>query len=81
MSRSRSGVGHSSDETALLPVSLGTAVWLVALVAVALTIGVAPIDGQVWWFAVTVIGSLSGVFGLVFLRWRRSRLRAREGTV
>lgn len=78
MSGSQSGVVRTSDETALLPVSLGTAVWIVALVAVALTVGVTPVDGQVWWFAVTVIGSLSGLFGLVFLRWRRSRMRARR---
>lgn len=69
---------HPSDETAILPVALGTAVWLVALVTVGFVDGTAPVDGQVWWFAVTVIGSLTGVFGVLFLRWRRSRKRQRN---
>lgn len=74
MAASQSDVVRTSDETALLPVSLGTGVWIVALVTVGLTVGVAPVEGQVWWFAVTVIGTLSGAFGLVFLRWRRQRV-------
>ena len=64
---------HASDENALLPVALGTIAWLGSLVYVTVVTGVEPVQGQVWWFAVTVIGSLSGIFGLVFLRWRMKR--------
>ena len=68
---------HASDENALLPVALGTIAWLASLVYVITVTGIEREQGQVWWFAVTVIGSLSGIFGLVFLRWRMKRKRER----
>ncbi len=78
MSEKKSGRRITNDESALLPVALGTAVWLIALVAVTLLGDIAPVEGQVWWFAVTVIGSLSGLIGLLFLRWRVRRMRQRR---
>jgi membrane protein DedA with SNARE-associated domain len=68
---------YASDENAFLPVSVGTVAWLMSLVYVTSVIGVQPEEGEVWWFAVTVIGSLSGIFGLVFLKWRMRRKRSR----
>jgi membrane protein DedA with SNARE-associated domain len=68
---------YASDDNAFLPVALGTIAWLASLVYVTAVTGVQPEEGQVWWFAVTVIGSLSGIFGLVFLRWRMKRKRER----
>lgn len=63
-----------SDQTAIPAVLIGTGAWLVALVVVGVTAGVrAPASG-VWWFGVCVVGAASGLIGLVFLRWRRSRL-------
>lgn len=63
-----------SDQTALPAVVIGTGVWLIALIAVSVTAGVrVPADG-VWWWGVCLLGSISGLIGLVFLRWRRSRL-------
>ena len=65
---------RKSDQTAIPAVLIGTGLWLVALVVVGLTAGVmAPASG-VWWFGVCVVGAASGLIGLVFLRWRRSRL-------
>lgn len=64
----------TSDHTAIPAVIIGTSAWLIALVAVSVTSGVsAPLDG-VWWWAVCLVGSVSGLIGLVFLRWRRTRL-------
>lgn len=69
-----------SDHTAIPAVLLGTAVWLIALAIITLVDGVdAPASG-VWWWGVCLVGSLSGLIGLVFLRWRRSRL-IRRGVI
>jgi hypothetical protein len=63
-----------SDQTAIPAVLVGTAVWLVVLVVLTIAVGIdAPTTG-VWWWGVSVVGSVSGLIGLVFLRWRRSRL-------
>lgn len=64
----------ASDQTAIPAVLIGTGAWLVALVVVSLTAGVTVPDSGVWWFGVCVVGFGSGLIGLVFLRWRRSRL-------
>lgn len=63
-----------SDQTAIPAVLIGTGAWLIALVVVILTVGVAAPASGVWWFGVCLVGSASGLIGLVFLRWRRSRL-------
>lgn len=63
-----------SDATAIPAVLVGTGVWLLALAIVTLTVGVQVPDTGVWWWAVCLVGSASGLIGLVFLRWRRARM-------
>jgi hypothetical protein len=63
-----------SDQTAIPAVLIGTGAWLVALVVVGLTVGVMPPASGVWWFGACMVGVVSGLIGLVFLRWRRSRM-------
>lgn len=63
-----------SDHTAIPAVLLGTAVWLIALAIITLVDGVDAPSSGVWWWGVCLVGSVSGLIGLVFLRWRRSRL-------
>lgn len=62
------------DHTAIPAVMFGTGLWFVALLTLTITLGAdAPANG-VWWWGVCLVGSVSGLIGLVFLRWRRSRL-------
>ena len=67
----------SPDETAIPAVATGTILWVVAWVIVSIRSGVDQGTSSVWWWAVAAAGTLSGAIGLVYLRWRRSRLRAR----
>lgn len=62
------------DVSALPVVTIGTAVWLVACVVVGLRYGIMPPDQGVWWWGVTVVGTLSGLIGLPLLVKRRRRL-------
>lgn len=66
---------EESDTDAILPVSIGTAVWAVALVVLLLMRSTLEANGSTWWIAVAAIGLLSGLIGLVFLRWRKGRAR------
>jgi len=67
---------RSADQTAIPAVLSGTIVWVIALVAITATAGwTAPSNG-IWWWGVTAIGTASGVLGLIFLFWRKSRLRS-----
>jgi hypothetical protein len=63
-----------SDQTAIPAVLVGTAAWLIALVVLTITVGVDVPATGVWWWGVSAVGSVSGLIGLVFVRWRRSRL-------
>ena len=63
-----------SDHTAIPAVLVGTGVWLVALAIVTSVDGVDIPSSGVWWWGVCLVGSASGLIGLVFLRWRRSRM-------
>ena len=65
-----------SDEDALLPVSIGTGIWLVVLVALILRKPSLDDSGTGWWIAVALVGFVSGALGLVFLRWRARRKAA-----
>ena len=67
----------SPDETAMPAVATGTILWVVAWVILSITSGVDQGASSVWWWAVAAVGTLSGVIGLAYLRWRRSQLRAR----
>jgi|DEB0MinimDraft_6_1074348.scaffolds.fasta_scaffold01861_9 hypothetical protein len=67
----------SPDETAIPAVATGTSLWVVAWVILSITSGVDQGASSVWWWAVAAVGTLTGAIGLVFFRWRRSRLQAR----
>jgi len=67
----------SPDETAVPAVATGTILWAVAWVILSITSGVDQGTSSVWWWAVAAVGTLTGAIGLVYFRWRRSRLRAR----
>lgn len=69
--------GPGGDTTALPAVIAGTAVWLVACVALGIRDGIAPPDSGVWWWGVSVVGAGSGVIGLPFLLRRKRRLASR----
>lgn len=72
--------GDRVDATAILPVTIGTAISFVALIILAVTTPVNPNSlpaGDVWWFGVALIAFVSGIIGLVFLNRRKARaLRA-----
>lgn len=64
-----------SDVDGILPGAVGTALWGVALVIVIAYSGPLEEAGSSWWIRVAVCGLVSGLGGLVFLTWRRRRLR------
>ena len=66
----------SPDETAIPAVATGTILWVIAWVILSITSGVDQGASSVWWWAVAAVGTLTGALGLVFFRWRRSRLQA-----
>jgi hypothetical protein len=65
----------SNDDTAILPVRVGTVIAIALTIFTAFTQPISPsgVDG-VWWFGAALIASLSGVLGLVFLQWRKKRI-------
>jgi len=64
---------HESDEDAILPVSIGTGIWAVLLVILLLNRGTLESNGTTWWVGAAAVGLVSGLGGLVFLRWRKRR--------
>ncbi len=67
---------RSGDQTAIPAVTIGTLLWLVAFIVVTINQGVElPVTG-VWWWGACLIGLVSGIAGLTFLYWRRSRMRS-----
>jgi hypothetical protein len=64
-----------ADQDAILPVSIGTAVWLVALVVLLARRDSLSDAGREWWILAAAVGVVSGAGGLVFLRWRAGRRR------
>ncbi|MCF8531234.1 MAG: hypothetical protein K9G69_08100 [Candidatus Nanopelagicales bacterium] len=64
----------TNDESAILPVRIGTAVAIIATLVAALTQPISPADVDgVWWFGAGLVASISGVLGLVFLHRRAQR--------
>ena len=63
-----------------MPVSIGTAVWAVALVGLVIAKPRLDESGTTWIIGVAVVGLLSGLIGLLFLRWRKERAGRRRGT-
>lgn len=66
-----------SDTDAILPVSLGTIAWAVVLVGLLIARPALEERGTTWWIGAAVVGVVSGVGGIVFLRWRKRRMMAR----
>jgi len=73
------GLLDESDADAILPVSIGTAVWLVVLVALVAAKPSLDENGTTWWIGVAAVGLVSGAGGVLFLMWRRRRARRRSG--
>jgi hypothetical protein len=68
-----------SDTDAILPVSLGTIAWAIVLVALLVARPALEERGTTWWIGAAVVGVVSGVGGIIFLRWRKGRMTARMG--
>ena len=68
-----------SDQDAILPVTIGTIVWIVVLVGLLVRRPYLEEQGTAWWIGAAAVGVVSGVGGVVFLRWRKARMnRARQ---
>ena len=62
-----------SDSDAVLPVSIGTVVWLLVLVGLVIAKPTLDANGTTWWIGAAAVGVVSGAGGVVFLRWRKRR--------
>ena len=72
----------TNDESAILPVRIGTAIAIISTIVLGFTQPLLPSDSDgVWWCGVGLIASLSGVIGLFFLHWRVGRIRRKRGIV
>jgi hypothetical protein len=69
---------RQSDSDAILPVSIGTGAWIVVLVGLLVAKPTLDANGTTWWIGAAVVGIVSGLGGLVFLRWRRGRMARRS---
>ena len=67
-----------SDGDAVLPVSIGTGIWLVLLVVLLARKQELDENGLGWWIAVASVGVVTGAGGVLYLRWRRARLSRRH---
>ena len=68
-----------TDADAILPVSIGTAVWCALLVILLFAHSTLAENGTTWWIGAAAVGVVSGVGGLIFLRWRKRRALRRTG--
>lgn len=68
---------EQSDADGILPVTIGTVLWAVALVVLVVVRERLAESGATWWIGAAAVGVISGVLGLVFLRWRKSRQAVR----
>jgi hypothetical protein len=69
---------RESDSDALLPVSIGTAIWAVALAALLIAKPALDENGTTWWIITALVGVITGLGGLVFLTWRKRRAMQRR---
>lgn len=67
-----------SDTDGILPVSIGTGIWLVALVILVAGRSYLDANGLTWWIGAAAVGVISGAGGLLFLRWRKRRGAQRQ---
>jgi protein-S-isoprenylcysteine O-methyltransferase Ste14 len=65
-----------SDEDAILPVSVGTLVWLLVLVGLLIQRSTLEANGTSWWIGTALVGVVSGAGGVLFLVWRKRRSAA-----
>ena len=70
---------EQSDADAILPVSIGTAVWLLVFAALVVARPALEESGTTWWIGAAAVGVVSGTGGVLFLTWRRRRARRRSG--
>jgi hypothetical protein len=56
-----------TDDTAMLPITVGTVLWLVAGIVVLIALG------PTLWLWVCAVGFVSGVAGMIYLRRRARR--------
>ena len=68
-----------SDKDAVLPVTIGTGIWLVLLVTLIARKTVLDESGTGWWIGVAAVGLVTGVGGVILLRWRRARIARSTG--
>ena len=69
---------EDSDADAILPVSIGTVVWAVVLIGLLVAKPTLDANGTTWWIGAAAVGFVSGVGGVVFLRWRKARALRRS---
>jgi hypothetical protein len=69
---------EQSDSDAILPVSIGTIVWTVVLVGLVVAKPTLDENGTAWWIGAAAVGVVSGVGGVIFLRWRAYRAARRS---
>ena len=69
-----------TDDDAILPVAIGTLLWLVALIVLLTRKSSLEANGIGWWISVAAVGLVSGLGGVAFLVHRRKRQRTREIT-
>ena len=67
-----------SDADAILPVSIGTVIWMVLLAGLLVAKPTLDANGTTWWIGAAAVGVVSGVGGVVFLRWRKRRTLRRS---
>lgn len=73
------GLLEKSDSDAILPVSIGTVVWLMVLLALVVAKPSLDESGTTWWIGAAAVGVVSGAGGVLFLMWRKRRGRRRSG--
>lgn len=69
------GWAQRADADGIVPVTIGTVLWIIILTALVIMRDSLAIDGRSWWIGAATVGVASGALGLVFLRWRRGRRR------
>lgn len=57
----------------MLPVVFGVIAWAVALVFLALSYEQLAAAGTTWWYGACAVGLISGLLGIVYIRYRRRR--------
>ena len=67
------------DVDGVRAVTIGTILWVVALIALLPFTDTLQDDGHLWWIGTCAVGVLLGLSGLGYTVRRRNRLRRRDG--